>query len=87
MTELEINRMMYENLIMARVIGFSSLFLIICIVCWEIYGFLQTRPHETKKKKPFFYAGTFDDFVKEERKKNKQQKGILNERRGSKKII
>ena len=71
MTELEINRMMYENLIMARVIGFSSLFLIICIACWEIYEFLQTRPHETKKKKPFFYAGTFDDFVKEERKKNK----------------
>ena len=68
MTELEINRMMYENLIMARVIGFCSLFLIICIVCWEIYGFLQTR-HETKKKKPFFYAGTFDDFMKEERSK------------------
>lgn len=69
MTELEINRLMYENLIMAKGIGYITLFLIICMICWQIYEFLQTRPHKTKKRKPFFYAGTFDDFINENKKK------------------
>ena len=68
MSEVEINRMIYENLIIAKTIGFIALFLIICIVLTQVYDYLKTRPHNRKQKKRFFYAGTYDDFMREDKK-------------------
>ena len=51
MREVEINRMIYENLIIAKTIGFVALFLIICIVLTQVYDYLKTRPHNRKQKK------------------------------------
>ncbi len=68
MTELEINQMMYENLLMTKIIAFIALFLIICVVGLHIYSYLQTRATKEKKHTPFFYKGTYDDFIKENKK-------------------
>ena len=69
MSEVEINRMMYENLMIAKTIGFIVLFLIVCIALTQIYDYLKAKPHKRKPKKRFFYAGTYDDFMKEDKKK------------------
>ena len=50
MTELEINQMLYENLLMTRIIGFIVLFLIICVVGLHIYSYLQTRTTKNEVK-------------------------------------
>ena len=44
MSEVEINRMMYENLIIAKTIGFIVLFLIVCIALTQIYDYLKAKP-------------------------------------------
>lgn len=72
MSEVEINRMMYENLIIAKTIGFIVLFLIVCIALTQIYDYLKAKPHKRKPKKRFFYAGTYDDFMKEDKKKQNE---------------
>jgi len=68
MTELEINQMLYENLLMTRIIGFIVLFLIICVVGLHIYSYLQTRTTKKKNNKPFFYKGSYDDFINDNKK-------------------
>ena len=50
MSEVEINRMMYENLIIAKTIGFIVLFLIVCIALTQIYDYLKAKPHKRKPK-------------------------------------
>ena len=68
MTSLELNQMLYANLLLERFIGFIVLFLIICAVVWQVYEYLQTRPHSKNNNKRFFYAGTFEDFIKDNKK-------------------
>ena len=68
MTSLELNQILYANLLLERFIGFLVLFLIICAVVWQIYEYLQTKPHNKKNNKRFFYAGTFEDFIKDNKK-------------------
>ena len=65
MTELEINQMLYENLLLTQIIGFVVLFLTICFVGLEIYSYLQSKTTKSKKDKRFFYKGTYEDFIKE----------------------
>lgn len=77
MSEVEINRMMYENLIIAKTIGFIVLFLIVCIALTQIYDYLKAKPHKRKPKKRFFYAGTYDDFMKEDKKRRAEVEKLM----------
>ena len=61
---MEYSSILYENLVLLRLYGIGMLAIIIMMAINEFDYYCQNHPSKkVKKQKPFFYSGTFDEFV------------------------